>query len=168
MNYYLIGRILKPHGVRGAFKVLIETDFPERFTRDESIIIEHQGEYKRFALQEVKFLNRGMVVLKAEGIDSPEEAVRYKNAGLVVTEEELTPLEDGMYYHHDIIGCRVVRSGEEIGFVKEIFFNGGTDIYVVEAGDGRTVMIPAVKAFVKNVDVEKKEIEVELIEGMIE
>jgi|MTBAKSStandDraft_1061840.scaffolds.fasta_scaffold21722_4 16S rRNA processing protein RimM len=168
MNFFRIGRILKPHGVRGAFKVLIETDFPERFSRDESIIIEHQGEHKHFTLEEVKYLNNGMVVLKAEGIDSPEEAVRYKNAGIVVTEEELTSLEEGMYYYHDLIGCRLVQSGEEIGVVTDVFFNGGTDIYVAETGDGRTVMIPAVTAFVKNVDIGKKEIRVELIEGMIE
>ena len=168
MSFFRIGRILKPHGVRGAFKVLIETDCPDRFSRDESIIIEHEGEHKRFTLEEVKFLNNGMAVLKAEGIDSPEEAVRYKNAGIVVTEEDLTPLEEGMYYYHDLMGCRVVQSGEVIGAVTDVFFNGGTDIYVVEAEEGRTVMIPAVKAFIKNVDIAKKEIRVELIEGMIE
>lgn len=168
MSYFRIGRILKPHGIRGAFKVLIETDFPERFARDESIIIEHKGEYRSFTLDEVKYLNNGVVVLKAQGIDSPEEAVRYKNEALVVTEEELTPLEEGMYYHHDLIGCRVIQAGKEIGSVKEIFFNGGTDIYVAETGDGRTIMIPAVTDFVKKIDIEKKEILVELIEGLIE
>jgi len=168
MNYYRIGRIMKPHGIRGAFKVFVETDFPQRFKEDKAITLEHKGERKDFPLEDVKFLNGGVVVLKVTGIESPEEATLYKNASLVIPEEELFPLDEDMFYEHELIGCRVFDGEKEIGSLKEIFFNGGTDVYVVESSEGKEIMIPAVKAFVKEINTDERTICVELIEGMME
>jgi 16S rRNA processing protein RimM len=77
-------------------------------------------------------------------------------------------LADGEYYHHQLIGLRVVTGeGETIGTVTEILETGASDVLVILPESGPEVLIPVVDSFIKGVDLNRREITVQLIPGMI-
>ncbi len=166
MKWFVIGRVLKPHGVRGELKIAPETDFPQRFRQEKSLTFEMRGTRDTYDVEGIKDLNRGLFVIKLKGVDSVEDAEKMRGASIVVDESRLFPLDEGEYYHHQLIGCEVVdiKLGV-LGTLKEIFFNGGTDVYVVDGE--KEIMIPAIKEMVKEIDVENRRISVEVYEGLI-
>lgn len=168
MNYYRIGIITKPHGIKGYVKVHSETDFPDRFLTDEFCIIEKDGNYTEHAIQDARVHGGGGFVMKFEGIDSANDAELYRGCNLVVDEAHLHPIDDDEYYLHDLIGCQVVAdTGEIIGVMTDIFPTGSNDVYVVENSEGKEVLIPAIKDIVQHIDISEKRIVIHIIEGLL-
>jgi len=102
-----------------------------------------------------------------EGFTSPEEVGQFRNQIVYVKSVDRPPLEDGEYYHHQLIGLHVVsEAGETIGTVTEILETGASDILVVIPNSGPEVLIPVASAFIHEIDLNKREITVHLIPGM--
>jgi 16S rRNA processing protein RimM len=77
-------------------------------------------------------------------------------------------LAEGEYYHHQLIALQVITdAGMSIGVVREILETGANDILVVRPGTGPDVLIPIVDAFIHGIDLNKGEITVHLIPGML-
>jgi 16S rRNA processing protein RimM len=85
-------------------------------------------------------------------------------------EEDLEELPEGEYYIRDLIGMEVIReeSGERLGILRDVLTDRPQDLYVVETGKGRRIMIPGVDEFIRTIDMERGTIGVVLIEGMEE
>jgi 16S rRNA processing protein RimM len=82
--------------------------------------------------------------------------------------EEATPLPEGSYYLFQLVGLEVITTEEEhLGTITEILETGANDVYVVRGDKKQEILIPAVADVVKAVDLEKGQIIVELIEGLI-
>ena len=155
-----VGRILSPHGVRGDVKVHPLTDFPERF--QSGAILWLTGRPVR--VERSRWQGR-IVVIKLEGIDSRETVAALRDEELMVPEPaELQ--EEGVFYHHDILGMTVRDlEGNELGSVTDIFSTGSNDVYVIEGERGQ-LLLPALDDVVHNVDVAGKIMTVELMEGL--
>jgi 16S rRNA processing protein RimM len=86
-----------------------------------------------------------------------------------VTEEDLPELPQGQYYVRDIIGMAVrEENGTFLGEVTDVIQNTAQDIFEVKKQGGKKVLIPKVDEFVLNIDIEKKEILVRLIDGLMD
>ncbi len=169
MNWFIIGRVTKPHGVRGAVKVFPETDFPQRFSDEKTLVLDVRGEKETHAVEYVRFQGSGMLIVKLKDIDTMEKAEQLRGAEILVDEEHLYPLEEGAYYYHELVGCTVTDEKKgDLGVLKDVFFNGGTDIYVVETPEKKEILIPAVESMVRKVDVKNRVITVEIFEGLIQ
>ena len=110
-------------------------------------------------------------MLKLEGIDDRNAAEALRNAEISIRAEDMEELPEGEHYVRDLIGCRVVdtaKGGEEVGTLRNVIQNTAQSILEVETAEGKTVLIPAVDAFMRNIDEEAGVIEVELIPGFIE
>ena len=121
------------------------------------------AEYKIKSVKHIK----NCVALLLETVDTVEKATDLVGNELFVKEENMPKLEKGNYYLKDLIGLAVtdVNVGE-LGELTNVFFTGANDVYEITAGDGKTSLIPAVREFVKEIDINKKIMTVELIEGM--
>ncbi|MCG3056595.1 ribosome maturation factor RimM, partial [Escherichia coli] len=85
-----------------------------------------------------------------------------------VSEDQLSELEDGEFYFHEIIGCIVkTEEGQELGKIKEILIPGANDVWVVKGKDGKEILIPYIDAVVQEIDVENKEIIITVMEGLL-
>lgn len=151
MEYFLVGRLGRPHGVRGEVGVVLETDFAERFgPGSELILLPPLADRTLLKIVGRKQKKSGIVV-KFEQIDSFEAASALKGRGLFIPEDKAMKLEDDVNWIHELVGMRVVtESGEDIGSLAEISRGPAHDIYVVE-GEKR-YLIPAVKEIVTRVD----------------
>lgn len=168
---YDIGRITRPHGLRGEVRVQIITDFPERFQAMDSVIVQTpDGVRRRYNINGVRF-HKGFVILQLEGVDTVEDAQRLRNSLLRVTRDELVPLPPGHYYISDLIGLEVYTEfGELLGTVSDVLQPGANDVYVVRpAAEGtEEILLPAIRDVVKDIDLESGRITVHLLPGLIE
>lgn len=169
-KWFNVGKIVNTHGVKGEVKVVSSTDFPEEryqqgntlhlFTPKTkepiSLIIESHRKHKNFDL------------LTFEGYHDINQVEVFKEGILKVQEDQLQDLDEGEYYYHEIIGCKVVTvQGDELGTVKEILSPGANDVWVVKGEKGKEHLIPYIEDVVKEIDIEKGLIIIEPIEGLL-
>ncbi|MCA1053489.1 ribosome maturation factor RimM [Rossellomorea aquimaris] len=169
-KWFNVGKIVNTHGVKGEVKVVSSTDFPnERYQKGNelhlflpkkkepvSLIIESHRTHKNFDL------------LTFEGYHDINQVEIFKEGVLKVKEDQLQELEEGEYYYHEIVGCKVVTSdGGEIGTVREILSPGANDVWVVKGERGKEHLIPYIEDVVKEIDIEKGLITIDPMEGLL-
>ncbi len=157
--------IINTHGVRGDVKLESLCDSPSVLAGLKRVYLYQGGEYK-----EIKVLHssvfKSFVLASLEGIDDIDKAMTYKGKTLYAAREDFK-LKRGDYFIVDLIGLPVIDnlSGKTYGEVIDVINRGASDIYVVKTEGGERMM-PAVKEFVKRVDVESG-IFVEVIPGLL-
>ncbi len=159
----IVGRIVRPWGARGQVKVEPLTDFPERFRRGARFLI-GDGEYRCSSVMNAP----RNLVLKLDGVDSPDAAEALRGALLEVPTAEAPALPEGTYYHYQLMGLEVrTAEGEELGRVVEVLTTGGTDVYVVHGPRGE-VLLPATSEVVASIDLEAGRMTVTPLPGMVQ
>jgi 16S rRNA processing protein RimM len=162
----IVGRILSSWGVRGEVKILPLTYSAERFSELSEVVVLINGEEKTLTIEGYRVHGR-FVIIKFSEINSPEEAKLYRGLDILISEEQSPPLPDGVYYHYQIIGLHVyTTTNRYLGQIHSIIETGGNDVYVVK-GD-MEYLIPATKEFIKDIDLEKKTMLIEPMEGLLE
>ena len=165
----VIARVARARGIRGEVACDLETDFPERFESLERATLWMADDRRlSFAVEDAWF-HKGRVILKFEGVDTMTDAERLVGGRLVISEADLLMLEEDEFYEHHLIGSEVVAAGRgQLGVVRRLLRTGGADLLVVEAGDGRELLIPFVDDICTEVDVEARRITVNPPEGLLE
>ena len=107
----LVGRIARTHGHRGQVIVDPATDFPdERFAAGAVLHTMRDGRLGTVTIAAMR-MHQGRPVLTLERVDTMDAAETLAGVELRVPESALTPLPDGTYYEHDLIGCTLVTTG---------------------------------------------------------
>lgn len=148
-----IGRLVKPQGRKGELLAVPLSDHPERFPSLTKVLVETAAG----GVQEMKVTDcwphKGRFVLKLEGIDSIEAALKLRGKSLGIAEDELQPLPAGSYYHHQLRGLRVQDgAGRLLGTVERVLETGGVPVLEI-AGAGRELLLPLAQPFIAAVDV---------------
>ena len=165
---FQVGAVASVHGIKGEVKVFPTTDEPEKFKRLKSVWLHTGKEEREIKLQSVKFFKK-MVIVKFEGIDSPEDAYSYRGATLWIPRKEAVPLKKDEYYRADLIGLSVfTEEGEALGMLTDVLETGANDVYQIDLPDKRTVLFPAIKECVKEVDPEAGRMTVHVMDGLLE
>ena len=161
-----IGIIVNTHGVKGDVKVIPYTFEKTRFGLLDEVALMRGNDRRTLKIENVKY-QKQFVILKFAGIDDMAAAAGLKNYVITIPKSLALPLGDDEYYIGDIIGCRVTDvSGETLGELTEIIETGANDVYAVTMKNGRELLIPAVKKYIKNVDTIAKTIVVDLPEEL--
>jgi len=117
---------------------------------------------------EIEFSRKqhGRLILKLRGIDSISEVESRIGAEVSVSEAQIPPATQGTFYTFHLKGCVVVTAeGESIGTVTDVLDNGGTPILKVDGNDGE-ILIPFADAYLRDIDLGQRRIEVDLPEGL--
>lgn len=166
-EYFEIGQIVNTSGLKGVLKVKPFTDDIKKFSNLKTIYIKTKNGLVEFKTEQVRYV-KNMVMLKLAGIDTVEEAEKYRNLYIRILRDEEEKLEEGSYYVVDILGCKVNTDiNQELGKVVDVFQTGSNDVYVVKDEQGKQILLPAIKDVIKNVDVKNKIITVHLLEGLV-
>jgi 16S rRNA processing protein RimM len=165
----LVGRIARPHGIRGQVIVNPETDFPDdRFQPGAALFVERGGVIDTLTITTARSQN-GRPVLGIAGIETMTEAEALAGLELRVPIEWLPALADGTFYRHDLIGCRVeTRSGEAVGVVQDVEGGLAGSRLLVTADAGGEIQIPLVSAFCPVIDTGAKRIVIDPPAGLLE
>ncbi len=163
-----VGIITSTHGVRGEVKVYPTTDDPRRFRRLKEVVLDTGREKLNLEIEGVKFFKQ-FVILKFKGLDNINDIEKYRQKSLYVTRKNAVRLQRDEYFIADLIGLKVQdEDGTELGTVKDVLETGANDVYEVEMADGRSLLLPAIKQCILNVDVENGMMQVHVLEGLLD
>lgn len=167
MEYIEIGQIVNTNGLKGVVKVNPFTDDISKFEDLKYVYIQLKSELKKVKIEQVRY-NKNQVLIKLEGIDSIEEAEKYRNFYLKTEKESQEDLGEDTYYIVDLIGIDVYSDKNEyLGKIEDVFPTGSNDVYVVKDNLGKQILIPAIADVVKEVDLKNKKMIINLIPGLI-
>lgn len=154
MDTIVIGKILKPQGIKGQVKIQPITQDINRFKKLKSVYVDGQTLTVNSAVIRDQFvyldfcdmLDRNMV----EGL---------RNKFISVSKEEAIKLPKNCWFISDLVGCDVFDNDEKhIGKLTEVLQNGSADVYVIDNGKA---MFPALNKLLLNVDIDSKKIVVD-------
>ena len=150
-----IGRVVRPHGVRGKIKLDYFGEDVNHFPPLREVFIELKaGNLRAYEILETT-PQAPRIILHLKGIDGREEVESLIGKEVFIKKEVLPDLEEGEYYWMDLLGMSVeTQEGKKIGRVKEIFPTGANDVVVVE-GKRREILLPATEEVIQSVDREK-------------
>ena len=174
----LVGRVGRPHGVRGEVKVFPETDDPNRLADVERLFVGESPEAAReVAVDGVRYQypkGRTVVLLSVAGVDTREGAEDLGGRQLYALDTDLPALADGEAYLHDLVGLEVVvvddgggAVGDPVGVVRDLY-DGAQLLFAIERPDGTEVLLPDVDEFVDRLDLDARRLYVRPPEGLFE
>jgi 16S rRNA processing protein RimM len=164
----LVGRVARPHGLRGEVVVNPETDFvEERFQVGAALHTRGEAGDETLRIATMR-LQGGRPVIGFEGFARIEDVERLAGQELRVPEDRLRALEPGHYYHHQLAGCQVeTTSGEVVGSVHRVEGGAGGSRLVIEGARGE-VLIPLATEICVDIDVEAKRIRIDPPDGLLD
>lgn len=163
-----VGIITATHGLKGEVKVYPTTDDPARFRRLKEVILDTGREVRVLQVEGVKFFKQ-FVILKFKGIDDINDVEKYRQAGLYVTRENAVRLKKDEFFIADLIGMQVeTEDGAPLGILKDVISTGANDVYDITLSNGKSLLIPAIKECILEVDVEEARMRVHLLDGLLD
>ncbi len=167
MNYIAVGKIAQPYGLQGYVKIFAYSEIPERFFDLKTLYIESDFGMRGLIVEDVQLHNQ-VVVLKLQGFDSREMAQTLTKQEVWVPEDQKVALTEGDYFIHDLLGLQVSDvNGLFVGELADVLQGAGNDVYLVRNGE-KEILIPAVSAFIHQIDLPGNKMVVQLIEGMVD
>jgi len=166
-------RLTKAHGLKGALKIELYTDDPERrFVPGASFALQVPSTSpwhgRRLTLGELKWFN-GQPVAFFEDVNDRTAAESLVRAVLWIEADPEEVAEDDAWYDYQLVGLRVLRDGAEIGTIARVDHLPAQDLLAVRvAGGDAEVLVPFVKAIVTAVDVEAGTVAVDPPLGLFE
>ena len=165
-RFIAVGLVRKACGIHGDFKVEPLSDFSERYKHLKAVFLEMKnGEMKSFEVERAQFTGH-VLRMKLKGVEDRDSAEALYGAYMCVTRDEAFSLEENSYYVFELEGLEVFHSdGSKIGHIKRIEQYPANDVMVVET-ETDEIMIPAIKKYVTEIDINARRMVVNMLEGL--
>lgn len=159
--------MLSPHGLQGEVNIRPLTDYPERWAELTEVSV-LEGDQRRYLnVQSVRYCPESLIVRFA-GYETREAAAALQGRYLQISRAAARPLPPDTYWMADLVGMQVITlQGDFVGTIREIY-QAGNDLLEVATPDGRQILIPMVRAFVKAVELAERKLLLEPIPGLLD
>jgi 16S rRNA processing protein RimM len=168
-RFLVVGRIARPHGVRGEMRVEILTELPERLMWLTEVYLARDPdalEPDRVDVAQVR-LHKEQALLQLTGVTTREAAEDLRSMLLMVPVADALPLEEGEYYLYQLEGLKVVTDEDEVlGVVREVLETGANEVFVVDGSRGE-ILLPNTVEVVQDIDLAAGRITVKLLPGLL-
>lgn len=163
-KHMAVGRILRPHGIRGELVLEVYTDLVFSIEKGRSVFL---GLDRSLHIVRSIRSHRDRVLLGIANCVDRDTAEGYRDQEVFIVAEEAEPLEEGVYFHWQILGLDVLtEDGRSLGKIVKIHETGANDVYIVRDESGNELLLPAIEAVVRRVDLESGRILVHLLPGL--
>lgn len=153
-----IGIIRTSFGLKGEVKVKSFSGETEHFLNLPVVHLKvSEVRFLYFKVEEVKEY-KGSIILKLEGIDTPEQGKRLAGKEIWVERQYAAPREEDEYYHADLCGCTVFLAARKIGRIKAVVEGHIYELLEVSLETGGTCLVPFTEMYVGIVDIENKQV----------
>ncbi len=169
-EFVTLARVVKTQGRIGEVAAEIHSDVPDRFAAGMKLFaLDKAGQSRRQVEIEDLWPHKGLLVFKFVGIDSISEAEALIGSELQLPQAERAQLEQGWNYVSDLVGCTVFDQVREIGQIEDVQFGAGeAPLLIVEDVGGTKHDVPFAEAYLEGVDLARKQVRMNLPEGMLE
>jgi len=166
-----LGEVIGARGTRGELRVAVLGDGPENLLRVRSLVLigpDGAGVGER-EVESAAAGRAGEVRLRLRGVEDREAAQALSRTRLAARPDQLAPLAEGEHYWFQLVGCVVeALDGRTLGTVRALWATGAHDVLVVEDETGREVLLPLAADLLRELDVERGRIVLEVPEGLLE
>ena len=164
-DFLAVGKLRRPHGVRGEIIMDVYTDFPERI--HPGVVLYVGEQHQALQVRSTRW-HKSAILIAFEGFSNREQVGELRNQIVHVPTRDRPPLPQGEYYHHQLIGLSVVTdSGNTLGVIKEILETGANDIFIVKTPSSGEVLVPVIDEVILDIDLEQGQIRVHLLPGLM-
>jgi 16S rRNA processing protein RimM len=168
-NFITLARVVKTQGRYGEVAAEVHSDVPDRFTVGMNLSALSRENTRRELRVEELWPHKGLLVLKFGGVDSMSDAEALIGSELQLPKSERATLDPGWMYVSDLIGCTIFDHGREIGRIADVQLGAGEAPLLVVANEaGKRFDIPFAEAFIEAVDATRREVRLNLPDGMLE
>ncbi|MBN2443501.1 MAG: 16S rRNA processing protein RimM [Spirochaetales bacterium] len=155
MNQKLaIGIIRTSFGVHGELKVKSLSGETDHFLELSHISIEKNGQLHEYRIEGIK-IKSDVILLKLEGIDTPEKGKEFNGCKIWVDREKACPLEDDEYYYGDLTHCEVFKANIRIGKVMNVFESGSDFMLELRSTNGKQLILPLRDEYIEDIDIKQ-------------
>ncbi len=163
-----VGKISGAVGLRGEVKLVRWADSLERFGLLKKVRVgSDEHSHKEFDVENARTAGAG-IVLKFAGVEDRSSAEGLAGLLVMIPADDIVQPAKGSFFIDDVLGMKVLtEEGKEVGVVREVLRLPSNDLWQVETKSG-TILIPAVKEFIRKVDVVSKTVVIHEIEGLLE
>lgn len=159
----VVGRITRPHGVRGELSVMVLSEVPGRFDAGAIVYLE-DGRSLTIATSRP---HKDRVLVTFSEVTDRESAEALRGAVLVVPESSSPRLAEGSWWDHQLVGCSVVTErGSELGQLRQVIHTAANDVWSAVDGSGVETLIPVLHDVLVSVDTDARKIVVREIPGL--
>ena len=167
-DFLQIGVITRPHGVKGEVKVFPMTDDVRRFKKLKKTLLDTGNGYTELECEGAKFFKQ-FVILKFKDHDTVESVAKYVRKGIFVTRADAVKPGKDEYFIADLIGMQAVDEESSLkGVIRNVIETGANDVYEIELEDNRTLLLPAIKECVLDVDVPEGMMKIHILDGLLD
>ena len=169
-DFITLARVVKTQGRRGEVAGEIYSDVPERFALGMRLLaLPREPNKTRRELEVQDFWpHKGLLVFKFAGVDSISEAETLVGCELQVPQSQRSELQAGWNYVSDLVGCSVLDRGRDLGRIEDVEFGAGEAPLLMVRDVARLVEIPFAEAYLESVDLERRQVRMNLPEGLLE
>lgn len=169
-HYLILGKILRPHGVRGELRVHVLTDYPERVSKIKTVYIGSdptEQDAEPYTVSAAR-LHQDYVLLKLAEIPDRNEAETLRGLYVMVDLENAVPLEEDEFYLYEVIGLGAYTQDDEwLGKVNNVIETGANDVYVVNGSKYGELLLPIHEETVVEIDFDAGKIILNLPDGLL-
>ncbi|KPM49576.1 ribosome maturation factor RimM [Jiulongibacter sediminis] len=166
---YFLGKITQTHGLKGEVILWLDVDEPDLYAEMDSVFLKFGKELVPYFIENIQIRGKKSIA-KFEDIDTIEQTESIINKELFLPLYTLPELDDQTsFYYHEIIGFELKseNDGEILGTVSSVYEGSGQDLLAFEF-KGKEVLVPISDDIVKTIDREKKQLSVDLPDGLID
>ncbi|MCL4128558.1 UNVERIFIED_CONTAM: hypothetical protein GTU68_054895 [Idotea baltica] len=165
---FYLGKIVRKHSFKGEVVIKLDTDEPELYKNMESVYVEFGSNLVPFFIDKSSLHKGNQLRVQFEDVYSEEEADSILKCGIYLPLDLLPKLDGDKFYFHEVIGFTVVDANfGEVGSIVHINDKAAQPLFEIDR-DGKEIFIPMIDDFIKKVDRQNKQIQVETPEGLIE
>jgi 16S rRNA processing protein RimM len=147
-------------------KVQLWCDSPDFFKNIKNLYFNNGNE--KINLKNIR-IQKNMGIIKIDGVDTPEQAVNFRNKILFIDRNDIE-LEEGSYFIQDLIGMKVIDAdtNKEYGIIDDVSETGANDVYHIKASDGKYYYIPAIPDVVIKTDIYSNTMTIRPLKGLFD
>lgn len=157
MEYFLIAKIEQLYGKNGFVGIQLFSDFPERYSKLNTVYIDFWGAKKTFYVEDVKNV-KGKIIIKFKNFDSTRDSQVLVGREVYVDENNAVSLPENHFFVHDLIGCEVIIEKNKLGIVTDVIKGKANDVLIVLTDDRQEKLIPFVLNFIEKFDAAEKKL----------
>jgi 16S rRNA processing protein RimM len=162
-KFISIGKVVKPHGIKGELKFFLYNKDSNLLSLNVSIWFKINNSYKSFDLLNSKGLGK---IFKLESVDNRSDAELLREKEFFVLRDDLPDLDDGNFYLNDIINFKLFNGEKELGLILDVLLLPSAD-YVLINYNNKEVLIPVAEKYIKFFDFDEKIVTMKNIEGFL-
>jgi len=163
----IIGKVVSTQGNKGEVNVLPFTDSIDRFNNLDNVFLRNKNSQTILNIEKIR-IKKDTVILKIKDIESIEEAKMIVGSFLEIERKNAVKLPKDTYFIFEIIGLEVYTENDIfLGKIENVISTGSNDVYIVKGENKKELFVPAIREVVKNVNLEKKRITINMVDGLI-